>query len=67
MMRKTHERRGVPFSYALREELPHLTPIVGDIVAYETWAGDPLHRHDALTRLKAGGVVYYTTWEDSDE
>jgi len=65
-MRKTHERREVPFSYAFKDELPRLTPIVGDRVVYETWAGDPLHSDDALVRLQAGGVVYYTTWEDDD-
>jgi len=65
-MRKTHDRQRIPASYASREELPRLTPIVGDIVAYETWAGDPIHHHDALVRLRAGKPVYYTTWEDDD-
>jgi len=64
MQRKTHERRPVPKSYAKHEELPNITPIVGDIVVYETWAGDLLHVDDALSRLQRGESVYYTTWED---
>lgn len=62
-MRQTHARRKVPASYAARDELPRITPIIGDTICYETWAGDPIHREDALRRMRDGRTVYYTTWE----
>lgn len=63
-MRKTHDRRPVPASYAKKDELPRITPIIGDIIAYETWSGDPIHRDDALADMRDGKTIYYTTWED---
>jgi len=47
--------------------LKRLTPIVGDTVRYETWAGDILNREDARRRLDTGETLYYTTWEIDDE
>lgn len=57
-----HERQQVPTSLADREELPHLTPVVGDSVAYENAAGWPVCRDDALRLMRSGKPVFYTTW-----
>jgi len=64
MMRQTHKRRRVPLSFATKDALPLLSPVVGDRICYETWAGDPLHEEQALRRMQEGGSVYYTTWEE---
>ena len=77
-MRQPHPRRKVPAS-ARTERFessgtlgkPHViltlktrTPIVGDAISYETWAGDKIHPDDARKALDAGRTLYYTTWED---
>jgi len=63
-MRRTHERRPANKGMIKWYGLPTKTPIVGDVVVYETWGGDLLHAKDAERRLRDGKSVYYTTWED---
>jgi hypothetical protein len=62
-LKSIHARTPVPSSFSTKNELPHVTPIVGDAVVYETWAGDKIHHTDALRLMKQGREVFYTTWE----
>lgn len=40
-----------------------LTPVVGDVVVYESFAGDKMHKWDARRRYDKGESIYFTTWE----
>lgn len=67
--RQTHERRVVPVvARRYRGDVPSLktrTPIVGDVILYETWSGDMMHPDDARKMMDAGHTLYYTTWENN--
>jgi len=64
MQRRTHGSRPVPPSLAKRDELPAITPIVGDVVIYLAGPrGDVIHPDDALGLMRQGKTVWYETWE----
>ena len=62
--RCTHPRRPVPLIYGLKDELPRLTPIVGDRICYESNSGYPIHRDEAMRLLLKRRPVFYTTWTE---
>lgn len=67
MMIRTHDPQQVHPSFAKRDVLPALTPIVGDHIRYLRakapgclW--NHLTKEEALERMQRGTPVYYETW-----
>lgn len=63
-MTRTHEAQQVHPSYAKRDRLPDITPIVGDLVRYLTRTGIEIWPLNALTMLRRGEKVFYEAYLD---
>jgi hypothetical protein len=63
-MTRTHSTQQVHPSYAKRDRLPDITPIVGDRVRYLSGTGIEIWPLNALSMLRRGEKVFYEAYED---
>ena len=56
----------VSSAYADRDQLPNLSPIVGDPIGYACGSDgfDPIHHTTALRRLREGKPVFWSTFSE---